>query len=273
MMNIEKSVISHYSGLHTGQGTLAERIIAQAGGMESLTPETLAPYDEMHLGGRMATLHLTAALGAKSGMRVLDIGSGLGGAARTVAAETGAHVTGIDLTPDYCLTATVLSEMMDMGEMTAFEIGNATAMKFTDATFDAAYSIHTVMNIPDKQAVYNEAARVLKPGAALVIYDIMAEGDTGAMKYPLPWASAPDESFMATPDAVGAMLAAAGFTVEVRESRREFALAGLAKLMDRIISTQGAMRGPDFAVRITNLRDGIADGLCAPWQMVARKAP
>ena len=210
-MNIEKAVIRPYSGLHTGQGALAERSIAQVG-------------------------------------------------------------EGAALTPDYCVTATILSEMMDMGEMTAFEIGNATAMKFADATFDAAYSIHTAMNIADKQAVYNEAARVLKPGAALVIYDIMAEGDAGALRYPLPWASAAAESFLATPDDVAGMLAAAGFVVEARESRREFALAGLAKMMDRIIAVQGAMRGPDFAVRITNLRDGIADGLCAPWQMVARKA-
>lgn len=270
-MNIEKSVISHYSGLHTGAGTLAERIVAQAGGMEKLTPESLAPYDEMHLGGRVATLYLAGVLGDLAGQRVLDVGSGLGGAARTVAEETGAHVTGIDLTPDYCVAATMLSEMMGRGEQTAFEIGNATAMKFADATFDAAYTIHTAMNIADKQAVYHEVARVLKPGAMFVIYDIMAEGDAGALLYPLPWATTAESSFLATPDEVAAMLSAGGLVVEARESRREFVLAGLAKMMDRIIAVQGAMRGEDFTACITNLRDGIADGLCAPWQFVARK--
>jgi SAM-dependent methyltransferase len=65
----------------------------------ALTTADLAPYNEFHCRGRKATLELAAPMNLAADSAVLDIGSGLGGAARTVAEAYGCHVTGIDLTP------------------------------------------------------------------------------------------------------------------------------------------------------------------------------
>ena len=266
-MNIEKSVADYYAAHDLG-----ERAVALAGGPAGLTAEKLAPYDSMHVGGHPATLHLVDALGFAPGMRVLDIGCGIGGAARAVAARAGAHVTGIDLTPSFCAAATMLSELTGQGEQTVFEVADAAALRFRDAAFDGAYTIHTAMNVPDKAGFYREAARVLKPGAAFGIYDIMAgPAGSGGLSFPLPWATGPDTSFLAAPADVIAHLSAAGFEITAQESRRDSGLAALAKLAARMDDSRMAGRGPDYPARIQNLLAGIEDGKCEPYQIIARK--
>src|SRR3954466_1438807 len=74
-----------------------------------VTAEHLAQFDELHMGGRFATARVVEALAVGPEARVLDVGSGLGGPARTLAARTGARVTGVDLTPQHVAAATELS--------------------------------------------------------------------------------------------------------------------------------------------------------------------
>ncbi len=80
-MNVEDIVAGHYA-----HGNLAAAILAglaAAGSdLDHLTVDDLAPVDEFHIGGRRATAELAAQLPLASGMKLLDIGSGLGGAAR-----------------------------------------------------------------------------------------------------------------------------------------------------------------------------------------------
>jgi SAM-dependent methyltransferase len=265
-MNIEKSVIDYYSS-----PDLAARVIDMAGGAEGLSVEKLSPYDEMHVGGHPATQYFLAALNLQAGQRVLDIGCGIGGAARA-AAGTGAHVTGIDLTPDYCLTATMLSELVGLGDTVAFEVGNATALKFADATFDAAYTIHAAMNIADKAGLYAEAFRVLKSGSLFGLYDIMMENAEAPLSFPLPWATAADTSFLASPGMVTALLTGAGFTIVSTESRRDFGVAALNKMAAKMNAVRTPLGGGDFGQRVMNLLAGMQDGACAPHQIICRKS-
>lgn len=257
-MNVKNTVVEYYS-----RSNFAARIVDMAGGAAGLTREKLTPFDEMHVGGHPATLHLVRALAIAPDMRVLDIGCGVGGAARAVAAETGAHVTGVDLTPDFCATATMLSELVDMGEAVAFEVGDATNLRFADAAFDAAYTIHAAMNIEDKAALYREAARVLKPGALFGIYDIMAGGHADALRYPVPWADSAAASFLMTPDDIAVLLRGCGFEIITHETRRDFGVMMLEKALTRV---EG-----DFAVRVQNLLLNIKAEACAPWQITGRK--
>lgn len=204
------------SQFYTGAGDLLASITSalDAAGVDraSLRPSDLASVDEFHIRGRAATLEIAAALGLDSGSRVLDLGSGLGGPARTLAELTGCSVTGVDLTPEFCDVATALSTWTGLSDLTRFQVGDATATGLPDEAFDAAMTIHVAMNIPDKAALHAEAFRVLRPRGRFVVYDVL-QGEGGDVHYPVPWAAGPSTSFLATPGQMRASLAEAGFDV------------------------------------------------------------
>lgn len=178
----------------------------------ALTPVDLAPVDEFHIRGRMASMEIVEALDLAPDSHVLDLGSGLGGPARTVAEVAGCTVTGIDLTPEFCEVATALSEWTGLSDCTRFQIGDATDTGLPDDAVDAAMTIHVAMNIADKPALYAEAFRVIRPGGRFVVYDVL-QGEGGDVRYPVPWANDPSTSFLATPDEMRDLLPAAGFEI------------------------------------------------------------
>lgn len=199
---------------YTGPGQLVAGITAalDAAGLDRATLRTtdLAPLDEFHIRGRAASLEIAEALDLSTDSHVLDLGSGLGGPARTLAEVSGCQVTGVDITPEFCEVASLLSQWTGLSDRTHFQVGDATATGLPDATMDAAFTVHVAMNIPDKPALYAEAFRVLKPGGRFVVYDVL-QGEGGPVRYPVPWAEDPSTSFLATPDETGDMLSAAGF--------------------------------------------------------------
>src|SRR5713101_4547194 len=105
---------------HYGQAELSAKLLAalrEAGkDLEALTRDDLASFDEQHDGGREATRELARLAELREGMHVLDVGSGLGGPARTLAAEWGCRVTGLDLTEEFCHGATMLTARVGLQE-------------------------------------------------------------------------------------------------------------------------------------------------------------
>jgi ubiquinone/menaquinone biosynthesis C-methylase UbiE len=201
---------------HYGRGDLSSAILAalEAAGkdIDRLTPEDLAPFDEFHVRGREATAELGEGLGLRSGMHVLDVGSGIGGPSRHLAHAHGCRVTGVDLTEEYCRVATMLAARAGLARQVSYREGNAVAMPFEDGVFDAAYTQHAAMNIADKPALYAEVARVLRPGARFGIYDLL-QGEGGEVLYPVPWARTETASFMITPTELRPLLEAVGFEI------------------------------------------------------------
>ena len=205
-------VASHYSG---GGGLLAKIAgdVRNAGlDLDNLRAAELESIDEFHFRGRDATLELLGQLHLPQGSKVLDIGSGLGGVARTIAEEAEVHVTGVDLTREFCDAASAISEWVGLSDKTEFIQADATHLPFPDQHFDGAVTVHVAMNISDKAALYTEARRVLKPGARFGLYDIL-QGEGGEVLYPAPWASEPSISHLATPDEMRVHLTAAGFEI------------------------------------------------------------
>jgi ubiquinone/menaquinone biosynthesis C-methylase UbiE len=196
-------------------GNLAEKILAglRAAGKDpdALTPEDLAPVDQFHLGGTRATRELMQRAGIARGMRVLDVGGGLGGPARTLAAETDCTVTVLDLTEEYCAVGEMLTARTGLNDRVTFRHGNALDMPFPDGAFDAVWTQHSTMNIEDKERLYQEIYRVLRPGGRLAMHEIMA-GPVQPIYYPVPWARDATISFLRPPEAVRTLLAATGFT-------------------------------------------------------------
>lgn len=216
---------------HYGSGGIAERVLAalrEAKGADaSVTPENLAPFDHFHGRGIAATEEIAAQLKSRPGERILDIGSGIGGPARWFAAKFGVHVTGIDLTPEFCAAAEALNAATGLaGRVTIIE-GSALALPVPNAAFDAAYSQNVIMNIADKGLFYREAFRALRSGGRLALSNLCA-GPAGEPYFPVPWATTRDTSFLATPEEMRADLIAAGFeivsfrdtTEAIREAQR-----------------------------------------------------
>jgi SAM-dependent methyltransferase len=273
-MTLERDIADHYA-----HGTLAEAIrlaiVAAGKDPERLTPRDLAPVDEFHIGGQQATAALFEQAKPAAGQHWLDIGSGLGGAARHLALAHGCRVTGIDLSEEYVAVATDLAERVGMAGQVAFRQGSALALPFAEASFDGASLLHVGMNIPDKLALCAEVRRVLRPGGTFAIYDVMRVAD-GALAFPLPWASGPETSFVATPAEYRAALAAAGFAVVAERGRGDFALEFFRAMQARMAAKGRPplglhiLMGTSAAQKTANMVRNLEAGLIAPTELIAR---
>ena len=130
--------------------------------------------DHFHSGGKAATVRLARLFGARPGLRVLDVGGGLGGPARTLAVEYGCDVTVVDLTESYVHAARVLTARLGLGERVRHEVGDALALPYPDGAFDVVWTQNSGMNIADKRRLYEGFHRVLRPGGLLALQEPMA---------------------------------------------------------------------------------------------------
>ncbi len=112
-MNNTAVVKQHYSSPEL-LARIEEGLHKMAKGWDTITLDDLAPVDEFHTRARAATIELIQMLGVTADMHVLDIGSGLGGPARHLAATSGCKVTGIDLSEDYCAVGEILNEWLGL---------------------------------------------------------------------------------------------------------------------------------------------------------------
>jgi ubiquinone/menaquinone biosynthesis C-methylase UbiE len=131
----------------------------------------------------------------RAGDRVLDVGSGLGGPARTLAHVFGCRVTGLDLSVEFSRTAERLTQRLNLADRVGFRQGSALDMPFGDASFDVVWMHNSGMNIPDKGQLYSEVHRVLRPGGRYVFREIMA-GAVQPLRFPVPWAREAALSFV-----------------------------------------------------------------------------
>ena len=244
-MSLTDAVVAHY-----GRGDLLSRIetaLRESGkDPEHPTIDDLAGVDEFHSRGREATRELADLLPAALDTELLDVGSGIGGPARFLAATRGYRVAGVDLTPEYVEVAGELAQRCGLGDRVRFLAADALALPFAGASFAAAYTQHVAMNIADKVSLYREIARVLRPGATLVVYDIL-QGPGGAVRYPAPWSADGSTSFMLDRIGLERHLDQAGFAVAQVRERREESLAWFER---RMAATQAAGGPPPLSIRL-----------------------
>ena len=179
----------------------------------NVTLGDLAPLDHFHGGGYPATLELARRANLQPGQRVLDVGGGLGGPARTMAAEFGCTVTVLDLTEEFCRTGELLTAWTKLRHRVTFQQGNALALPFPDHSFDVVWAQNSLMNIADKEGLYAGISRVLRTGGRFAFQEVMA-GPVQPLHFPVPWANSPAISFLRPPAEVRALLLRLGF-VEV----------------------------------------------------------
>jgi sarcosine/dimethylglycine N-methyltransferase len=228
---------------------------------QRLTPQQLATLDQFHTRGLAATVELAKLAGITADMLVLDVGSGVGGPARFLAATYGCRVTGVDLSEPFVDAARYLTERTGQGELVSFETASALELPFDDGHFDVALLQHVAMNIADRVLLYREIRRVLKLSGRLAIYDVVLS--SGDPHYPVPWARTPATSFLMTAAATREVIEPAGFRTLAWQDDTEAASAWFAQ--QRAAGPPpspnlGVVMGPDFVQLAANLGRNLMEG-------------
>lgn len=217
------AVIQHY-GHHDLRAQLERALRAAGLEHQRLSAADLAPLDQFHTRGLAATVELAEAAKIERGAAVIDIGSGLGGPSRYLAATFDCKVYGVDLSPSFVEAASYLAERAGLAEKVTYQCADALALPCKDKTFDLAWSQHVAMNVADRVRLYAETYRVLRSGGRFAVYDVVS-GTGEPLHYPVPWSRGPETSFLLTPAAMRAMLERQGFQVVAWTDRTEAGIA------------------------------------------------
>lgn len=196
-MNSIRPNIENYYNRHHLFDTIIQAFEKAGIQQEQITPDAIAAVDAFHVRGIEVSRELAVKAAIQPGMRVLDIGCGIGGTCRMLAGEFGCEVTGIDITGEYIDTAQQLSVLTGFQNTTRFIHGDALHFSFTDHSFDIVLSEHVQMNIADKQSFYASVKRALAPNGRFIYYDVLRNNHSPIL-FPVPWASDASLSFLIT---------------------------------------------------------------------------
>jgi phosphoethanolamine N-methyltransferase len=216
------------------------------------------------------------------GQRVLDIGSGLGGVDLLLVREHGAaHVTGIDLEPELVRMANERARREGLGGRLDFRVVTPGPLPISAASFDVVFSKDSLVQIPDKPALFAEARRVLAPGGRLIAGDWLRGGSGPLSPEMIEFIRLEGITYnLATFEQTRAALAAAGFAdIELRDrnawylelAQRECrAIAG--EWQPLIESRIGVERARHFAADWEQLLVVLGSGELRPAHLRARIA-
>jgi ubiquinone/menaquinone biosynthesis C-methylase UbiE len=168
------NVVGFYDTHPINEEEILTKLAARGANLDALTEDDLKDFDQDHYGGTDAVNALADAAKVRDYHHVLDVCSGMGGPARWLAHRYGCRVTGIDLTTSRIDGATRLTSKVGLDGRVEFKQGNATAMPFTDATFDAVVSQEAWCHIPDKRSLIAECVRVVKARGVIAFTDIVS---------------------------------------------------------------------------------------------------
>jgi ubiquinone/menaquinone biosynthesis C-methylase UbiE len=155
-----------------------EHVLAGAarrrGTLAGLRAEDLFEFDQDHYGGLAAVEALARRAGVGPRSRILDVCAGLGGPARFLAQCLGCRVVALELNHRRAAGAARLTQRVGLAPLVSVVRGDAIALPFARACFDACLSQEGLLHIEDKAAVLRECRRVLVPGGRLAFTDWIA---------------------------------------------------------------------------------------------------
>ena len=228
---------------------------------QRLTPQQLGALDHFHTRGLAATAELGRLAGITSEMAVVDVGSGVGGPARLLAATCGCHVTGVDLSEPFVDAARYLTERTGQTGQVSFRVGNALELPFEEGRYDVALLQHVAMNIGDRKALYAELRRVLWPRGRLATFDVVSNGRDPL--YPVPWARTAATSFLLTAAQTRDAIESAGFRTVIWRDDTSLAMEWSSQLRASgppPSPNLGLVMGPDIAQLSANLGRNYLEG-------------
>ncbi|TNH15790.1 class I SAM-dependent methyltransferase [Halomonas sp. BL6] len=268
---------------HYHQGLRDQDILTQlrAHYPDGPTLHQLAPLDQLHVGGIAASARLLGLLD-HSASQVLDMGAGLGGLMRQGAA-LGLHITGLDITHRFSALNDAISQLaakpsapLSSAGTLRCVTGDARALPFRDACFDAVLFQHSLMNMPAPHRVLAECRRVLRPGGQLVMHEVVSGPHCEALRFPVPWAEEPTHSHLLTLAALTQRLQTAGFDIRHCEDWSDTALEWRQCQRQKEQAAHAAVLSPQwvFGERFVqmgkNLLENLANGAINVVEISAR---
>jgi|SRR5579863_507649 len=249
---------------YPGLGERIRNAVAQLE-TESPTPDELAGIDHFHTAGARATEGLANFGKIAAQDRVLDVGAGLGGPARWLMAHYRCEVVCVDLTEEFCEAARMLNDLT--GYQPEIVCGDILGLQLADESFDVAWAQNAFMNIEDKERLFTELNKVLKPGGRLVFQELMAGPGDRPFAYPVPWASSANQNFLVSPDKCRRVLERSGFIIRGWEDKNEW----WHSLPPPPIGPGLADWVPDWGVKASNTGLNADAKLIGLWWVVAVK--
>jgi len=260
MIDNPEKVRDHYHAPGLAQ-RLKTALLALGPEDQPLTIQQLSPLDQFHTRGVAATAELAKLAGIAPGMSILDVGCGVGGPARFLAASYDCRVQGIDLSESFIDAARYLTHRTALEGQVSFQTASALELPFGDAGFDAVFLQHVAMNISDRERLYREIRRVLKPGGRFAAFDVISSG--GELHFPVPWARTAEASFLMSAEATRQAVERSGFHTLTWQDDTQSAKAWIVQLRESgppPAPNLGLVVGPDFPQRLANMGRNLMEG-------------
>jgi len=184
-----------------------------------------------------------ATLGGRDirGAEVLDIGCGIGGIDLLLVERFGASkVLGIDIEADNIDRARRRAEAKGLSDRVAYRLVDPGSLPFGPSCFDLVFSKDSIIHIPDKDALFADIFRVLRPGGRVMASDWLRIDDAPASPAMARYIESEGLSFtMASPARYRRAMAEAGFEeIEIRDRNAWYA----GKAREELAALAGPLR-------------------------------
>jgi len=244
----------------------------------------LAPIDQLHTGGIKASERLLAALPdlpGGTGLKVLDIGSGLGGVMRLGLQRLGCQIIGLDLTHQFNVLNRALGALSDPAQAMQVTTADGQRLPFADSSFDLVLYQHSLVNMPDKRAALTECRRVLSKQGQLILHELVQGPEYQHLTFPVPWASHAEHSHLMTEQELRDLLDDCDYSLSRFEDWTDDALAWRKRQSSKETGNKAdaaplspaMVLGPDFRQMGQNIMTGLQIGALKVIEVRAAPAP
>lgn len=188
---------------------------------------------------QVALVHFLAGCAPNlSGARVLDVGSGLAGAAIILASHYGAQVDCLNVVEQQVFWSKELIGMHGLEDRVRVHLGSACDMPFADEAFDVVFCLEAAHCFADKPRFLAESRRVLRPGGRLLMADAVAT----SQNYLLRWEWLAQLPLVTWTDWRGFLLGS-GLSLEEERSIAGEVYPGFMQWLDRKQPRERMLRG------------------------------